>query len=228
MGAALTIFVLLSFSVFVLRVASVAFRLTGLDETSARFQALSAFTGTGFTTTEAETIVNYPVRRRIASLLMIIGNLGLVTVLATIVVSMVNTDGEAGAVVMQVVWLIAGIILLWIFMLNKRADRALCGLIGRLLKSTTFLGQRRYERMVQLGDGYSVCEHPVRNSWRTNEAALEPARFTEFNLQFMAVRKSNGIKSGDHNDSIRDLEIGDGLILLGRDVDHDSLEHSNS
>lgn len=75
MGAALSIFAILTISVFIVRVASVALRLTGLAEESARFQALSAFTGTGFTTSESEMVVNYPVRRRILSLLMIIGNL---------------------------------------------------------------------------------------------------------------------------------------------------------
>ena len=50
MGAALSILVLLSVSVFVVRLASVALRLTGLPEGVARFQALSAFTGTGYTT----------------------------------------------------------------------------------------------------------------------------------------------------------------------------------
>jgi Trk-type K+ transport system membrane component len=73
MGAALSIFVILSVSIFIIRVAAVALRLTGLTDVSARFQALSAFTGTGFTTIEAESVVNYPVRRRIVSLLMIIG-----------------------------------------------------------------------------------------------------------------------------------------------------------
>ncbi len=48
MGTALSVFVLLSVSVAVIRVASVALRLTGLTENTTRFQALSAFTGTGF------------------------------------------------------------------------------------------------------------------------------------------------------------------------------------
>jgi len=67
MGAALSMFVLLSISVFVIQVASVTLQLTGLADATARFQALSAFTGTGFTTSEAEAIVNYPVRRRVIS-----------------------------------------------------------------------------------------------------------------------------------------------------------------
>ena len=80
MGAAISIFVLLSLSTLIVRLAAVAMRLTGLDESTARFQSLSAFTGTGFTISEAERIVNYPVRRRIVTLLMIIGNLGVVGV----------------------------------------------------------------------------------------------------------------------------------------------------
>ncbi len=99
MGAALSMFVLLSTSVFVIRLASVTLRLTGLTDATARFHALSALTGTRFTTSEAEAIVNYPVRRRIISLLMIIGNLGLVTLFATVIVSLVNTEREIGATI---------------------------------------------------------------------------------------------------------------------------------
>ena len=64
MGAAISIFVLLSVSIVIVRVAAVAMRLTGLDDSTARFKALSAFSGTGYTTNETEMIVNYAVRRR--------------------------------------------------------------------------------------------------------------------------------------------------------------------
>ena len=224
MGAALTIFVLLSFSIFVLRVASVAFRLTGLTESSARFQALSAFTGTGFTTSEAETIVNYPVRRRIASLLMIIGNMGLVTVFATVVVSLVRTEGEMGAVTVQVAWLIAGLVLLWLFMLSTRADRFLCEVISKILLSTTLLGHRRFHRLLQIGDGYSVCEHPVCAVWLLDITALTPSKLEQLGLQVLAIECSKGTLIADHFTSTVQLEIGDALVLFGRDDGHDALE----
>lgn len=85
MGAAISLFVVLSLSVFIIRIASVALRLTVIEDSIAKFQALSAFSGTGFTSRESEYIVNYPVRRRIITILIVIGNLGLVTVFATIV-----------------------------------------------------------------------------------------------------------------------------------------------
>lgn len=62
MGAAITLLVILTVSVVVVRAAAVALRLTGMPVEVARFQARSAFTGTGFTTSESEAIVNYPIR----------------------------------------------------------------------------------------------------------------------------------------------------------------------
>ena len=53
----LTIFI----SFLVVRAAAIAFMLTGLDRHKAIFQALSAFTGTGFTTREAERVTSHPV-----------------------------------------------------------------------------------------------------------------------------------------------------------------------
>ena len=46
-------------------------------------------------------------------------------------------------------------------MLNPVADRILCTWIGRWLNKATLLGQRRFHRLLQLGGGYSVCEHPL-------------------------------------------------------------------
>ena len=58
-------------SYLVVRAAGIALMMTGLDRRKAFFQALSAFTGTGFTTREAERVVNHPTRRTIVSWLMV-------------------------------------------------------------------------------------------------------------------------------------------------------------
>jgi len=41
-------------SFLIIRAAAVALMMTGMDEKKAKFQALSAFSGTGFTTKEAD------------------------------------------------------------------------------------------------------------------------------------------------------------------------------
>jgi Trk-type K+ transport system membrane component len=70
MIAIATLLAVLFLSLIVVRVAAEALVLTGISRESASFQARSAWTGTGFTTSESEQIVNHPVRRRIVSALM--------------------------------------------------------------------------------------------------------------------------------------------------------------
>lgn len=220
MWAALSIFVILSLSVFIIRLASVALRITGLTDASARFQALSAFTGTGFTTREAETVVNYPVRRRIISFMMIIGNMGLVTVFATLVVSLLHAEGEVHAVVVQLTWLLLGLGLLWFLMLNKTADRILCTWIGKFLEATTFLGKRPFHRLVQVSDGYSVCEHRVPANW-LDAAGWPNSELSRQGLVLLGARSADG-ETLDAEADVSALTIDHTLVLFGPDRAHDA------
>jgi len=70
-------------SFLVVKIGAVAFEITGMEKEQARFQSLSCFSGTGFTTSEAELITGHPQRRRIASVLIVLGHAGLVTLIAT-------------------------------------------------------------------------------------------------------------------------------------------------
>ncbi len=163
MIAALTLFTVLTISILVSRTGAVALRLTGLPEQVARFQARSAFTGAGFTTSESEAIVNHPVRRRIVSQLMIVGNLGLVSVMATVIVSLVGSSGPEGALLLQLLWLAAVLLVLWFLVLNPFADRIMCNIIGRLLARTEGFGGRKPARLLQLPAGHGVTQilaHP--------------------------------------------------------------------
>jgi len=74
--------VVLIVSFVVVRIGAIAFQLTGLEWSLAKFQALSCFTATGFTTKEAELVTATRERRRIASALIVLGHAGLVTMIA--------------------------------------------------------------------------------------------------------------------------------------------------
>lgn len=71
-------------SFIIVRIGAIAFQLSGLEWSLAKFQALSCFSGTGFTTREAELVTGHPQRRRIATVLIVLGNAGLVTMIATV------------------------------------------------------------------------------------------------------------------------------------------------
>lgn len=92
MLSVITLLVVLTLSILVTRVATVALTHTGLSKESAKFQARSAFTGVGFTTDESEKVVNHPVRRRILLVLMLLGNAGIVTAVSSLIVSFINVD----------------------------------------------------------------------------------------------------------------------------------------
>jgi hypothetical protein len=87
----LLIAILVSF--IIVRIGGFALQLTGIEPDVARFQALSAFSGTGFTTREAERVVGNKTRRRIVTILIILGNAGTVTVIATLVASFTQVSG---------------------------------------------------------------------------------------------------------------------------------------
>ena len=74
-----SLLVVVCLALVITRVAMVALRATGLSHDVARFQARSALSGGGFTTNEAEAVVNHPVRRQTVLSLMLLSSAGVVT-----------------------------------------------------------------------------------------------------------------------------------------------------
>ncbi|MCU1501381.1 MAG: TrkA-C domain protein [Ilumatobacteraceae bacterium] len=93
MIAVASLLVVLTLALVVTRVATVSLEATGLSRDEARFQARSALSGVGFTTSEAEDVARHPVRRRIILVLMLLSGAGVVTTAASLVLSFVDTSG---------------------------------------------------------------------------------------------------------------------------------------
>ena len=162
MGAALTLLILLAIAQVIVRIASVALRLTGLQDHIARLQSISALTGTGFTTTESESIVNYPIRRRVIVGLMIFGNLGLVSVASTFIIAFTDKAGDTNAILMQAIFIILAIAAIFVIMTSKTLDAVLCRFIRTILRSFTNLEQKQTHMLLDLGDNYSIVEYVFR------------------------------------------------------------------
>ncbi|MBU1910403.1 MAG: potassium transporter TrkA, partial [Verrucomicrobia bacterium] len=118
----LTLLVVVMFSLLITRVVTRALVLTGLSSEAARFQARSAFSGVGFTTSESEAIVNHPVRRRIILLAMLWGNIGIATVVATAIMSYISAS-HADHWWLHVILLLSGLALLWYLASSRRVER---------------------------------------------------------------------------------------------------------
>jgi len=93
MVALFSLLVLVTVSLLITHIATIALTLTGLSQEVVRFQARSAFTGVGFTTNESEKVVEHPVRRRIIMVLMLLGNVGVITVMSSLILTFVTSVG---------------------------------------------------------------------------------------------------------------------------------------
>ena len=133
--------IVIALSFLVVRAAAIALMMTGMEEQRARFQALSAFTGTGFTTREAEIVVNNPRRRRIVTWLMILGNAGIVTVIVSATSSLVTSEGYQ--VPIGIVILIVAVYLIYKLASHRGLTQKWEGFVeSRLLKLHAFQDTR--------------------------------------------------------------------------------------
>lgn len=143
----------------VVRAAAIALMMTGLDGDRARFQALSALTGTGFTTREAESIVNHPKRRKIISWLMIIGNAGIVTVIVTATSSFVSSTGVELPITAAI--LLAGVFVVYRIARHRGVVRRWDIFVeGRLSRSGAFKNAPT-EDLLHFGEGYGLVREIV-------------------------------------------------------------------
>ena len=209
MGAITSLIMTLLISVLVTRVASVALTLTGLSTESARFQARSAFTGCGFTTSESEQLVNHPVRRRILALLMLLGNVGLVTVGASLIVAFTST-GEADPWRLRLAALGAGLAFVLLLSTSRVVDRVMCHGIRWALRRFTDLEVEDYSSLLHLADGYRVVETDVAGG----PAGQKLRRLELGGLLVLGVQHKNGPYVGAP-DGETEVLTGDRLILYG-------------
>ena len=200
-------------SLLVTRLATVALKLTGLSHESARFQARSAFTGTGFTTSEAEKVVDHPVRRKIVMLLMLLRSAGIVTILLSLILSFAGTEDVAR--IYRLIWLVGGVAFLWLFSLSKAADRVLTVIIEWALRRWTDLDVRDYISLLKLSGDYVIREMKVKpSSWLVNKELMD-CRLYEEGVTVVGIYRENGRYVGAPKGTTA-IRAGDTLIIYGR------------
>lgn len=211
MIAILTLLIVLTLSLIVTRIGTMVLMVTGLSKESARFQARSAFTGVGFTTTESEAIMKHPVRRRVIMTLMLAGNLGIASVVSTLILSFVST-AKAAHWWWNIIFLTLGIIFLLFITINKTFEIWLNKRIYSTLKKYTKLNVKDYVSLLQLQEGYVVTEMLVSsNDWIVGKTILQAALSKE-GILILGIQKKDGDYIGAPHANTKVL-AGDVLLL---------------
>ena len=210
----LSLFLILTLSLFLTRIATMALVLTGLSRDSARFQARSALTGVGFTTSEAEQVVSHPVRRRIIMLLMLLGNAGVVTVMATLIVTFLRDEGEPGQILYKLAAVLIGVLLFSFLARSAWVERRTSVVIAWALKKWTRLDARDYVNLLQLSNEYGVTEIKVGDDDWLAGKSLAGLQLTEEGILILGVYPRRGRYIGvPRGDTV--IHTGDVLVVYG-------------
>jgi len=208
------ILVVLTLSLVITRVATVALMMTGLSEEAAKFQARSAFTGTGFTTREAEAVVGHPVRRRIIMGLMVLRSAGLISIILSLILSFLGSGPEE-AKIQRLGWLVGGVAVLWVVASSKRVERLMGCVIRWALERWTDLEVRDYASLLKLSGEYDVAELLVEEGDWVAGKTLGQCALAQEGLIVLGILRSDGSYVGGPRG---DTEVypGDTLIIYGR------------
>lgn len=191
----ITFLTLLGLSLVVTRWATTALSLTGLSWEAARFQARSAFTGTGFTTREAERVVDHPVRRRIIMMLMVARSAGFVSIVISLILSFAGTGGETDRL-FRILYLLVGVILLWIMARSRFVGDYLGRAIEWSLARWTDLDTRDYVSLLKLSGEYKVTELQIKkDAWLAGKQ-LRECQLTDEGVTILGLYREDGTYLG--------------------------------
>lgn len=191
MVALFTLLTIVTLSIIVVRIGAVALELTGLSPEIASFQAQSAFSGAGFTTSESEAIVTHPVRRRIIRILILFGSAGITTTIATLVLTFVGKSGHDFIVRGRT--LLGGLAVIFLFARSKLIYNIMKNLISKALKRWTTMRIFDYEQLLGFNEGYTIARITVRSDSWLSERRLSELRLDQEGVLVLAIyRKIHG------------------------------------
>ena len=208
MGAILALLIIASLSLIAVRVGATALMMTGLSWDSASFQAYSAFFGVGFTTREAEMVVNHPLRRRIIRDLILAGNIGLTSALATLIVTFVQSKGTSQTIT-SLAMIAGGLVLLLILSKLGFLRRLLDKIIRHSLESAGVVHALDYELLLRVESGYCISEIDVLEDNPIAGKTLAESRPADLGVVILSIQREDGSFTGapGPNDIVRGTDV---------------------
>lgn len=188
---AVPVILLIAISVFVVKIATIALKMTGLDEKKAYFQALSAFTGTGFTTNDSELVLRNDIRRKIIIILMVLGNAGLITVITALVISFGRTNIYPLLINVGIVLVL--IIILYKALTHKGITKFLNDRIQAGLEKRPIFEKRPVEEVLRIAKNYGIAEVSIKENCSDRGKTLQTSGFRENDILVLAIERENAV-----------------------------------
>jgi hypothetical protein len=187
----------------------------------AKFQALSCFSGTGFTTKEAELITSDKRRRQIATILMILGNAGMVTLIAS-AVGALNPEHNLlpwfeekflNAPINLAILAIA-LFLVYKVLTNRTITGKLTRYLRRKIIKQELLKPVSFEELLMLTGGYGISRIEVCEGNPIIDKTLAESDLRKNDITVLAIIR--GEETIPNPSANRKILKGDGLIAFGK------------
>lgn len=211
------------------RIGAIAFQLTGLEWSLAKFQALSCFSGTGFTTKEAELVTGNKQRRKIATVLIILGNAGFVIMIATLAGSLVPQETILSKLSETflpvdippdlVKWVNLAIIIIVVYGIyriftHEKFVRKMTNILRKKIIKKEIFQKVSFEELLLATGGYGISRIAVSAGSPVLNKTLAKSGLREQDIMLLAtVRGSETIPNPPANMKIL---LGDELICFGK------------
>lgn len=177
-------------SLIIVKVGTTALVMTGLSKDIAGFQAHSAFSGVGFTTSEAEYVINHPVRRRIIRILVLLGNIGITSAIASLVFSFSGLkDSQEG--LERLIMILGFTTIIYLMSKINAVDLLLEKVIRWFLSRWTDLTLVDYDKLLAIDRGYSIANLTVKEKdWMCGKT-LNELRLNREGILVLGMRRNN-------------------------------------
>ena len=177
----------------IMEVATVLLVLTGLDRDTARFQAVSLISASGYTTSESELVVRHPLRRRIAMFLMISGTIALAFIISVMV--RILSRGLSGPE--DVFFALSVLLVVYLMFRSPKIVGVFSAKLEKQLAGQPYLKKRSVEELLKLDENYSIAEvHLTNNDAPWINKTLSQTRLRDQGVMVLSIRRRGG-----HGDS---------------------------
>jgi len=213
-------------SFVIVRIGAIAFHMTGLEWSLAKFQALSCFTSTGFTTKEAELVTANRQRRRIASMLIVLGHAGLVTMIAAFANTLRPRATRwsipflpASIPSWVLPWInlavvVAAVYVVYRVFTNTKLARKLTNALRERLVKKEIIEPVSFEELAIATGGYGVSRVQVcKNSWVLDKS-LSESQLRRHNITVLAIIRGTDTIPNPASDT--KIVLGDEIVCFGK------------
>lgn len=194
----------------VLWIGSMALEATGMERSVARFQALSALSGVGFTTSRSESIVEHPRRRRVVSYLIFLGNTGIIALLLLVIVY--ARAGIAPPSTPNIAITVGVLVVIGLAIWLGLVDRISNALLKLTRKERAYKGIAQ-KILLQAGD-YAVVKLTIGGDARIAGLSVKETGLQQRNITLLAIERGDTILSQPQLEE--KLLPGDSLLCYGK------------